>query len=342
VRAAIEVTSGRGAKHVLVLALTSVPLLYAPAQVVDPFRGIRASQFPATWRAAQRTVQDRQGALLALPWHQFLPYGFTGGRPVQNPAAVFFGDPVLVSDDPGLPGVAPASRPGALVGFLITQGEHIHHAGRTLAALGIQYVLLSHDADFRSYDWLHHQADLELVRSWSDLDLYRVRPFHGPVRAAIGTTTVADWGEAVALAEVAPIERLYVRVERATGGPRQLPAAALRVAAPRGTVVTSGRTRSSFEVRCRHALGLLVSKPFDRRWTVGTAAARPNLGATSFVPSCPSRDVVRLQGARLPMVGMAVSSVAAVGAAAVASFGSPRSRRRRRPSDHHRRDGDER
>src|SRR5205085_12660005 len=58
----------------------------------------------------------------------------------------------------------------------------------SLDGLGIRWIALIHDADWRLYDRLVHGPDLERVVASRSIELFRVRSWRGPVVTDSGRT----------------------------------------------------------------------------------------------------------------------------------------------------------
>ena len=137
-------------------------------------------QYPADWYAInERLNQDKsQYQVLSLPWHLYMTYQFAG-RVIANPSEGFFDKSLLVSDNPEL-GSVPAAVPNAqkqLLTHLLAQAGTSKTLGHQLLPLDVKYVLLAKDSDYRAYDYLDHQTDLQLVSDSPTLKLYRNTAF---------------------------------------------------------------------------------------------------------------------------------------------------------------------
>jgi hypothetical protein len=149
--------------------------------------------FPAAYSQARAQVHHQSGPLLAFPWHEYLNLRFADDRRVLNPVPDYFGGDVLASSDPEF-----ADSPGAR-----EQGDpreehipplldHLDHASDSLRALGIRWVIVLHEVDWRDYTALNRDAGLERTLSTPALDLYRVRGWNGPVVDAHGRRLAVD------------------------------------------------------------------------------------------------------------------------------------------------------
>jgi hypothetical protein len=167
--------TGRSVARAAAVALPMLPVALAPTLAWGLGGRLFTAQYPPSWSRAEAVMAaDRtRGAVLVLPWHAYLPFGWNGGRAVHQPALDFFSRPVVASSELEvgayrLPPEDPWSR---LAQSAVTGPGPLSPA---LDRLGVRYVLL-----FREADW---RTDLGLVRGLvpvldtADLTLYRAPP----------------------------------------------------------------------------------------------------------------------------------------------------------------------
>lgn len=179
-------------------ALTALPAALALVLAGPGFWGLEHRlepvEFPGDWAVARTAVDERPGAVLALPFNQYLDLRFADGRRCLNPAPDYFGGDVLASTDPELGPVAQEGldprTPGALeIVERLRAGDPA--AGR-LARLGVRWVFLMKEIDWREYRGVRSDPGLDRVVDGPDAALYRVRGWEGPVRTADGATPALD------------------------------------------------------------------------------------------------------------------------------------------------------
>jgi hypothetical protein len=171
----------------------AAPGLWGAAGALEP------AAFPPGWAQARTQVHRRPGPLLALPWHEYLNLKFADERRVLNPAPDYFGGDVLASSDPEF-----ADSPGAR-----EQGDprekhippllgHLDHASDAFRSLGIRWVVVLHEVDWRDYAAIDRDPGFDRTLTTPALDLYEVRGWRGPVVDAVGRplhvdTVVQPW-----------------------------------------------------------------------------------------------------------------------------------------------------
>lgn len=157
--------------------LLAVPLYYGNGLFFGMHGEVRPSAYPSGWYAADRVLaaDPRPGRTLFLPWHEYLRLSFVHNENsvIACPAPAFFAVPVVCSKDPELPGVAPPGDPEqSAVSSLVNEGRAGAWA-QVLASHGIKYVLLAHESDWHTYEFLNAQSGLKLVGDYGSLTLYR-------------------------------------------------------------------------------------------------------------------------------------------------------------------------
>jgi hypothetical protein len=143
---------------------------------------LEPATFPSGWAQARTQVAGAQGPVLALPWHEYLNLDFADHRRVLNPVPDYFGGDVLASSNPEF-----ADSPGAR-----EQGDprekhvpplldHLDRASDSFSALGVRWVVVLHEVDWRDYAAINQDPGMERTLATPALDLYRVRGWNGPV-----------------------------------------------------------------------------------------------------------------------------------------------------------------
>lgn len=156
----------------LVFAFTSPLLFGAQGQ-------LRAAAYPSDWQVVNDRLNSdgRDFAVLYLPWHLYMSYDFAG-RIIASPAPDYFDKPMIVSDDPELAGVSPQFHNATKqdVGQVILPAAA---KGQDIAPLlrkhGIEYVLVTKELDYKNYDSLLTQPNLQNVMQTEHFYVYQVK-----------------------------------------------------------------------------------------------------------------------------------------------------------------------
>jgi hypothetical protein len=139
---------------------------------------------PPAWSRIASEVHRRPGTVLGLPWHQYLDIRAAEGRRVLNPLPDRLGGDVLISSDPELGSARrreDADRREAAVLPLLDRIESGDAVAGDLARLGVRWVVLLREVDWRRYRALDDDGGLRRVLSDGDAALYEVRAWKGAV-----------------------------------------------------------------------------------------------------------------------------------------------------------------
>jgi hypothetical protein len=157
--------------------LLALPLYYGNGLLFGIHGQVQPSAYPSGWyQADQMLVADpHPGRTLFLPWHLYLGLDFVRNENniVASPAPSFFSVPVLISDDPEIPGIPPPNDTDqAVVSNLVALGPAGDWA-RELARRNIKYVLVAREVDWRRYGFLANQPGFTLVADFGSISIYR-------------------------------------------------------------------------------------------------------------------------------------------------------------------------
>lgn len=179
-------------RRALVSAVQALPALVALTLAASALWGLGGAlapaSFPAGWAEAREAVRAAPGTVVALPWHEYLDVGFADGRRVFNPTPDYFGGDVVFSSDPelGRPSAEQADPREPQVDEVARQLRLGRPQSQTLAGLGVRWVVLLHEVDWRRYQSLADDGGLTAEVSTPALDLYRVEGWAGAVVDARG------------------------------------------------------------------------------------------------------------------------------------------------------------
>jgi hypothetical protein len=157
--------------------LLALPLYYGNGLLFGMHAQVQPSTYPPGWyRADQLLAADpHPGRSLFLPWHLYLGLDFlrNENNVVASPAPSFFSVPVVVSEDPEIPGISAPNDPyQVVVSNLVSLGADGDWA-RELAASNIKYVVLAREVDWARYGFLARQPGFVLVADYGSIAVYR-------------------------------------------------------------------------------------------------------------------------------------------------------------------------
>ena len=190
----------------LLLAALTIPV----ALSADLFFGLRGSisvsPYPSGWYEAAEALPSGDGKLLVFPWHQHLPFDFTGGRTNVNPVQDFFPKEVLQSTRAEFPGfVLGVSDPvDSYVRDFIASGPVLSDTASALRPLGVDSVVVLKTADWLAYEFLERKAGITKIIDNHDLRLYVVNGSGGSVSAFRPTSELPRVQESTGVASDDP------------------------------------------------------------------------------------------------------------------------------------------
>lgn len=139
---------------------------------------VKPTQYPADWREVNNAVTCPNGEnILFLPWHMYMSFSWIGNV-VANPAPDFFKCPVISGTDMEWADIYDnsSSQTGKSVGaWLGSQGKNdFLKSGLKDNGLGIKYVVLTKELDWKNYSWIDALPSLTLFRDTNTLRVYEV------------------------------------------------------------------------------------------------------------------------------------------------------------------------
>lgn len=186
----------RAAGTIAVIIILLTPLGYN--FTMFGFQGhVGTTDYPREWYQVNEYLNRDEDDynVLFLPWHLYMDYSWLPNRDQRliNPAGEFLDKPVIAGDNIEVPGIySQSTRPvSKYIEFLLDNKDKLDNFGELLAPLNIKYVILAHEADFESLQFLYQQPDLSLVLENEELTLFRNE--YGLARAyAVDSTVLID------------------------------------------------------------------------------------------------------------------------------------------------------
>lgn len=175
--------AARAARPLVRTALAVVALVLAGPGLWGVGGRLEPARFPPGYTRAVQLVDAAPGPVFGLPWHEYLNLSFAAHRRVLNPLPDRFGGDVLASTDPEL---GESHQEGADPrGPIVARIAGDIRAGRAesqrLRALGIRWVVLMKEVDWRSYSSLDRDPGLKRFPVGDGVRLYRVEGWSGRV-----------------------------------------------------------------------------------------------------------------------------------------------------------------
>jgi hypothetical protein len=154
-----------------------IPFIYTPTLMWGFAGQLHSATYPADWAIAdQQYIHAAAGKTLFLPWHQYMYLDFAG-RVTSNPAPAYFGPKVIsgTNVEIGLIDYQSSNKSSQDIETIL-QHKDPQALGEDLATMGIQYVVISKNADWKRYGYFD-QSGLEKVQDSPTLVVYRNKTF---------------------------------------------------------------------------------------------------------------------------------------------------------------------
>ncbi|MFC2122452.1 DUF6541 family protein [Bacteroidota bacterium] len=148
----------------LALALL-VPLVYT-FPLFGTWGQLKVTDYPEEWYEVNEYLnQDKDDFnVLFLPWHLYMDFSWlpNTNQRLGNPAWQFFDKPIISGDNIEAAGqYSSSTNPvSGYVEFLLRHAHEIDNLGELLAPLNVKYIILTHEADYRNYDFVLDQSDM--------------------------------------------------------------------------------------------------------------------------------------------------------------------------------------
>jgi len=153
-------------RRVVVTLILAILLAYSSNMLIPEVGGQpMLSQFPIEWQEADLYLQNRSADLkvLFLPWHAYMRFTWLD-RIIVNPANFYYTGLIIQSKNIEVGPITHRAEPAqAYIQFILDHREQVKNLGTLLVPLGIQYIILAKEADYRLYDFLYRQSDLTVI-----------------------------------------------------------------------------------------------------------------------------------------------------------------------------------
>lgn len=207
VKTKITTHSGSAYKKIaawLIIALAlSTPFIYSFTMFNGFWGQLEPTDYPNDWYEVNNYVnRDQQDFnILFLPWHAYMDFKWlpTHQKRIATPASIFFDKPVIQGDNMEAGSIYssstnPVSR---YIEFLFTKKYEIDNFGELIAPLNVKYIILTKEVDYKSYDFLYNQSDLELIKDTENLLLFRNKHPVARIYQVDNINTIRNWDDLI-------------------------------------------------------------------------------------------------------------------------------------------------
>lgn len=196
--AGVQAVGRRLSSGAAVGALEALPAAFAVLVIWPGLWGVdgrlTSNPVPTDWVAAHELLSAEPGTTLALPWARYLNLSMADGNRTFNPASRLLPGDVLGPSDLGIgAGVReaadPREGPAEKIVLDVLEGRPV---GPALAGLGVRWVALEHEPTSERYRSVATDPGLERVILGSQVSIFRVKDWVGPVVASDGSPGSVD------------------------------------------------------------------------------------------------------------------------------------------------------
>jgi len=187
-----------GAWLMISLAIAT-PFIYSFTMFNGFWGQLKPTDYPKDWYDVNDYLNsDKQDFnILFLPWHNYMDFKWipNAQKRIANPASVFFDKPVIQGDNMEAGSIYSSSTNpiSRYIGFMLANRNKIDNFGELVSPLNIKYVVLTKEVDYRLYDFLDNQSDLEPVKDTENLVVFRNKHSISKFYQVDGISTIKDW-----------------------------------------------------------------------------------------------------------------------------------------------------
>jgi hypothetical protein len=204
-------------KKAVIFAILLIPLVYS-FTFFNGFAGqIKPTDFPKDWYEVNEFLnKDKDDfRVLFFPWHLYMDFHWVPNRDkrIANPAPLFFDKEVITAKNIEVPGIyRQVYTPYQVyIDYLLSKKNEITNFGELVSIIGVKYILLTKEVDYKNYFFLFNQSDLELVKETENFYVFKNKAFKGLIFSVDGIAYVKDWNELINISKTEDItERLYL------------------------------------------------------------------------------------------------------------------------------------
>ncbi len=204
-------------KKAVIFAILLVPLIYS-FTFFNGFAGqIKPTDFPKDWYKVKEFLnKDKDDfRVLFFPWHLYMNFHWVPNRDkrIANPAPHFFDKEVISAKNIEVPGIYRQiyTPYQTYIDYLLRKRKEITNFGELVSIIGVKYILLTKEADYKNYFFLFNQTDLELVLKTENFYVFKNKAFKGLIFSVNGIAYVKNWDELINISKKEDItKRLYL------------------------------------------------------------------------------------------------------------------------------------
>jgi hypothetical protein len=262
----------------LIIALAlATPFIYSFTTFNGFWGQLKTTDYPKDWYEVNSFLnQDEQDfKVLFLPWHLYMDFKWlpTPQKRIATPANIFFDKPVIQGDNMEAGSIysSSADHVSKYVDFLLANRNNIDNLGELIAPLNVKYVILTKEVDYRLYDFLYNQTDLELVKDTENMIVFKNRhPVHKFYQVD-SISTIRSWNDLLDISRTGDVmDSAFVFGNTTKINLSNIQALDQRKISP-----------VKYEITKPSMKYIVFAEKFSEDWKLGGTAPRSNLGVTN-------------------------------------------------------------
>lgn len=206
-------------EKVVSVLILFVPLIYS-FTFFNGFAGqVKPCDFPEDWYLVKEFLKGdkEEFRVLFFPWHLYMDFHWIPNKDkrIANPAQNFFAQQVISAKNIEIPNVyRQVFRPYQVyIDYLLSKKNEITNFGKLVSIIGVKYILLTKEVDYKDYWFLFNQSDLELVMETKNFYVFRNKAFKGLIFSVNELPSIKHWEELIKLSKTKEWEKEYEKIE---------------------------------------------------------------------------------------------------------------------------------
>ncbi|ACX72265.1 conserved hypothetical protein [Methanocaldococcus vulcanius M7] len=201
------------AKKIIAIFFITIPLIYSFTFFNGFDNQIKSTDYPKDWYQVNNFLnKDKDNFnILFFPWHLYMDVHWVPNKDkrIANPSQTFFDKYVIFAKNLEVPGIYTEiyTPYQSYIAYLLQNREKIHNFGSLVAPLGVKYILLTKEVDYKNYNFLFKQKDIKLVLETKHLYVFKNERYKGKIYSVEGVKYVKNINDLINLSNKEDISK---------------------------------------------------------------------------------------------------------------------------------------
>ncbi|AIJ06305.1 hypothetical protein JH146_1463 [Methanocaldococcus bathoardescens] len=214
----IESHKSNKIKKIIMIFFILVPLIYSFTFFNEFDNQIKPTDYPKDWYEVNNFLnKDKDNFnILFFPWHLYMDIHWVPNKDkrIVNPSQTFFDKNVIFAENIEADSIytevyTPYQN---YMNYLLENKEKINNFGSLVAPLGVKYVLLTKEVDYKNYDFLFKQKDLKLVLETENFYVFKNERYKGKIYSVEGVEYVKNLDELINLSNKEDVSKELILI----------------------------------------------------------------------------------------------------------------------------------